>query len=141
MATAPPIWRRTSATARNMSLPFRLPAFPAGLRKYCVYLAGASPCAPSGHGRKGGEPVVAAVPALPRIDGMAQRTVLVVLFDGVQSLDVTGPVEVFAGDEHARTVQLLTEYDPQPPYDAGSPRKAPAHLVEEFRAKSRLILT
>ncbi|MFC8195175.1 GlxA family transcriptional regulator [Streptomyces sp. NPDC057298] len=28
---------------------------------------------------------------------MAHRTVLVVLFDGVQSLDVTGPVEVFAG--------------------------------------------
>ncbi|MFJ9714562.1 GlxA family transcriptional regulator [Streptomyces sp. NPDC101213] len=33
---------------------------------------------------------------------MAQRTVLVVLFDDVQSLDVTGPVEVFAGaDRHA----------------------------------------
>ncbi|MFF8035716.1 GlxA family transcriptional regulator [Streptomyces sp. NPDC016626] len=28
---------------------------------------------------------------------MAQRTVLVILFDDVQSLDVTGPVEVFAG--------------------------------------------
>ena len=28
---------------------------------------------------------------------MAQRTVLIVLFDGVQSLDVTGPLEVFAG--------------------------------------------
>ena len=25
------------------------------------------------------------------------RTVLIVLFDGVQSLDVTGPLEVFAG--------------------------------------------
>ncbi|MGW0583700.1 DJ-1/PfpI family protein, partial [Streptomyces sp. NPDC002920] len=24
-----------------------------------------------------------------------------------------------AGDDHARTVQLATEYDPQPPYDAG----------------------
>jgi transcriptional regulator GlxA family with amidase domain len=46
-----------------------------------------------------------------------------------------------AGDEHAQAVQLLTEYDPQPPYDAGSPLKAPAHLVEEFRAKSRFILT
>ncbi|CAM5518003.1 Transcriptional regulator GlxA family with amidase domain OS=Streptomyces violarus OX=67380 GN=FHS41_001022 PE=4 SV=1 [Streptomyces violarus] len=30
---------------------------------------------------------------------MAQRTVLAVLFEGVQSLDVTGPVEVFAGAE------------------------------------------
>ncbi|MCL7425954.1 GlxA family transcriptional regulator [Streptomyces sp. YS415] len=31
---------------------------------------------------------------------MAQRTVLLVLFDGVQSLDVTGPLEVFTGAEH-----------------------------------------
>ncbi|WP_395575929.1 DJ-1/PfpI family protein [Streptomyces sp. BK79] len=46
-----------------------------------------------------------------------------------------------AGDDHARAVQLLTEYDPQPPYDAGSPAKAPAHLVEEFRAGSRFSLT
>lgn len=46
-----------------------------------------------------------------------------------------------AGDEHAQAVQLLTEYDPQPPYDAGSPRKAPAHLVEEFRTNSRFSLT
>ncbi|MFF8970954.1 DJ-1/PfpI family protein [Streptomyces sp. NPDC014995] len=46
-----------------------------------------------------------------------------------------------AGDEHAQAVQLLTEYDPQPPYDAGSPQKAPAHLVEEFRSRSRFLLT
>ncbi|WP_393062765.1 DJ-1/PfpI family protein [Streptomyces sp. LN549] len=45
-----------------------------------------------------------------------------------------------AGDEYAQAVQLLTEYDPQPPYDAGSPAKAPAALVEEWRAKSRFIL-
>ncbi|CAL9652480.1 DJ-1/PfpI family protein [Streptomyces sp. enrichment culture] len=46
-----------------------------------------------------------------------------------------------AGDEHAQAVQLLTEYDPQPPYDAGSPAKAPAHLVEEFRGRSRFTPT
>ncbi|MDT0433148.1 MULTISPECIES: DJ-1/PfpI family protein [Streptomyces] len=46
-----------------------------------------------------------------------------------------------AGDEHACSVQLLTEYDPQPPYDAGSPEKAPAHLVERARAASRFILS
>lgn len=28
---------------------------------------------------------------------MASRDVLMILFDGVQSLDVTGPLEVFAG--------------------------------------------
>ncbi|MEU0272261.1 GlxA family transcriptional regulator [Streptomyces sp. NPDC006307] len=35
---------------------------------------------------------------------MTQRPVLVVLFDGVQSLDVTGPVEVFAGAAHLGAV-------------------------------------
>lgn len=46
-----------------------------------------------------------------------------------------------AGDTHAQAVQLLTEYDPRPPYDAGSPEKAPAALVEEARSRSRFILT
>ncbi|QHA08218.1 DJ-1/PfpI family protein [Streptomyces broussonetiae] len=54
------------------------------------------------------------------------------------ALTLTGRI---AGDEHAQAVQLLTEYDPQPPYDAGSPVKAPAHLVEEFRAGGRFSLT
>ncbi|MFE9922319.1 DJ-1/PfpI family protein [Streptomyces sp. NPDC005774] len=45
-----------------------------------------------------------------------------------------------AGDEHAQTVQLGTEYDPQPPYDAGSPQKAPAVLVDRLRAQSRFLL-
>ncbi|MER5214556.1 DJ-1/PfpI family protein [Streptomyces sp. NPDC002838] len=46
-----------------------------------------------------------------------------------------------AGDAHAQAVQLVTEYDPQPPYDAGSPEKAPAHIVDRLRARSRFILT
>ncbi|WP_055693632.1 DJ-1/PfpI family protein [Streptomyces prasinopilosus] len=45
-----------------------------------------------------------------------------------------------AGDEHAQLVQLGTEYDPQPSYDAGSPRKAPAALVDRLRARSRFVL-
>ncbi|MFS4105743.1 MULTISPECIES: DJ-1/PfpI family protein [unclassified Streptomyces] len=46
-----------------------------------------------------------------------------------------------AGDDVARSVQLGTEYDPRPPYDAGSPDKAPAHLVDALRARSRFLLT
>ncbi|MFJ8311319.1 MULTISPECIES: DJ-1/PfpI family protein [unclassified Streptomyces] len=42
---------------------------------------------------------------------------------------------LIAGDRYAQAVQLLIEYDPQPPYDAGSPDKAPAELVEQFRTK------
>jgi putative intracellular protease/amidase len=38
-----------------------------------------------------------------------------------------------AGDEFAQTIQLLIEYDPQPPFDAGSPSKAPPEVVERLR--------
>jgi putative intracellular protease/amidase len=38
-----------------------------------------------------------------------------------------------AGDEFAQTVQLMIEYDPQPPFDAGSSKKAPAEIVERLR--------
>ncbi|WP_330333598.1 DJ-1/PfpI family protein [Streptomyces sp. NBC_00536] len=44
------------------------------------------------------------------------------------------------GDRLAQSIQLLTEYDPQPPYDAGSPEKAPADVVAEWREKSRFIM-
>jgi transcriptional regulator GlxA family with amidase domain len=37
------------------------------------------------------------------------------------------------GAETAQMVQLAIEYDPQPPFDAGSPRKAPAALVDAVR--------
>ena len=37
------------------------------------------------------------------------------------------------GDEFAQAVQLGIEYDPQPPFDAGSPAKAPASIVELVR--------
>jgi hypothetical protein len=35
-----------------------------------------------------------------------------------------------AGDDFAQCVQLGIEYDPQPPFDAGSTAKAPDHIVE-----------
>lgn len=37
------------------------------------------------------------------------------------------------GDEEAQRVQLGIEYDPQPPYHAGSPDTAPTGLVTEYR--------
>ena len=46
-----------------------------------------------------------------------------------------------AGDEVAQTIQLGIEYDPQPPFDAGSPAKAPALSVDFLREHSRFILT
>ncbi|WP_415953490.1 DJ-1/PfpI family protein [Streptomyces sp. KLOTTS4A1] len=65
-----------------------------------------------------------------------------VVFDGkyVTAAGVSSGIDMglalagrIAGEDHAQIVQLMTEYDPQPPYDAGSPDKAPAHLVEMLR--------
>jgi transcriptional regulator GlxA family with amidase domain len=42
-----------------------------------------------------------------------------------------------AGPEVAQAVQLALEYDPQPPFDAGSPDKAPAAIVEAVTAVSQ----
>lgn len=42
-----------------------------------------------------------------------------------------------AGDEVAELVQLILEYDPQPPYSSGSPSKAPAGVVERARTARR----
>jgi putative intracellular protease/amidase len=39
-----------------------------------------------------------------------------------------------AGDDFAQAVQLGIEYDPQPPFDAGSLDKAPGHIVELLSA-------
>jgi putative intracellular protease/amidase len=41
-----------------------------------------------------------------------------------------------AGDDVAQAIQLGIEYDPQPPFDAGSPAKAPARVVEIVTAAS-----
>lgn len=41
-----------------------------------------------------------------------------------------------AGPEVAQAVQLGIEYDPDPPFDAGSPEKAPAAIVELVRSAS-----
>lgn len=38
-----------------------------------------------------------------------------------------------AGASVAQAIQLLIEYDPQPPFDAGSPDRAPAEVVERLR--------
>ena len=41
---------------------------------------------------------------------------------------------LIAGDDVAQAIQLGIEYDPEPPFSAGSPEKAPDHVVELLRA-------
>ena len=73
-----------------------------------------------------------------------------VVFDGkyVTAAGVSSGIDMalalagqIAGDQVAQAIQLGIEYDPQPPYDAGSPDRAPADLVTALRARSRFILT
>jgi transcriptional regulator GlxA family with amidase domain len=69
-----------------------------------------------------------------------------VVFDGkyVTAAGVSAGIDMgltlagrLAGDEVAQATQLMLEYDPQPPYTAGSPRTAPAELTARLRAASR----
>jgi transcriptional regulator GlxA family with amidase domain len=62
-----------------------------------------------------------------------------VVFDGkvVTAAGVSAGIDLaltlvgrMAGDEVAQAIQLGIEYDPQPPYDAGAPSKAPAPILE-----------
>ena len=38
------------------------------------------------------------------------------------------------GEERAQTSQLMLEYDPKPPFDAGAPERAPRPVVDALRA-------
>ena len=42
-----------------------------------------------------------------------------------------------AGDQFAQGIQLLIEYDPQPPFDAGSKDKAPPEIVQLIETMAR----
>jgi len=75
-------------------------------------------------------------------DAVEQR----VVFDGklATAAGVTAGIDMalqlaarIGGDQLAQAIQLGLEYDPEPPFDAGSPHKAPAEIVEAVRAYSR----
>ncbi len=68
-----------------------------------------------------------------------------VVFDGklVTAAGVSAGIDMaltlaarLAGDTVAQAIQLGIEYDPQPPFDAGSPEHAPAEVVALLRAMS-----
>lgn len=45
-----------------------------------------------------------------------------------------------AGEEIAKSIQLVLEYDPQPPFDAGSPEKAGAERVKRLKERIQTML-
>lgn len=46
-----------------------------------------------------------------------------------------------AGEQIAQTIQLGIEYDPQPPFNAGNPTKAPSQLVQKLKSLKPKIYT
>jgi putative intracellular protease/amidase len=69
-----------------------------------------------------------------------------VVFDGkyVTAAGVSAGIDMalaltaqIAGADTAQAIQLSIEYDPQPPFDAGSPEQAPPAVVEAVRARAR----
>jgi transcriptional regulator GlxA family with amidase domain len=69
-----------------------------------------------------------------------------VVFDGkiVTAAGVSAGIDMalalvarIAGEELAQAIQLGIEYDPQPPFQAGSPAKAPAEIVDAVLAYAR----
>lgn len=82
--------------------------------------------------------------------------VAILIFDRLTALDAIGPYEVlrsvfgakvkFVAKEpgpkrtDAGSLALVADYDPQPPFNAGSPAKAPSEIVELLRSRSRFIM-
>jgi putative intracellular protease/amidase len=69
-----------------------------------------------------------------------------VVFDGkiVTAAGVSAGIDMalalaarVANEQVAQAIQLGMEYDPQPPFDAGSPQKAPTEVVAAVRARAR----
>jgi transcriptional regulator GlxA family with amidase domain len=65
-----------------------------------------------------------------------------VVFDGkyVTAAGVTAGFDMalalaarIAGEDFAMAAQLALEYQPEPPFDAGSPERAPPHIVNRVR--------
>ncbi len=76
------------------------------------------------------------------VDVVSER----VVFDGklATSAGVTAGIDMalllvakIAGEQVAQAIQLGLEYDPEPPFDAGSPEKAPREIVDAVLAYSR----
>ena len=44
-------------------------------------------------------------------------------------------VAKLVGDDVAKAIQLWIEYDPQPPFDAGAPARAPQHVIDLVKAR------
>ncbi|MEU5530722.1 DJ-1/PfpI family protein [Micromonospora chersina] len=83
-------------------------------------------------------PAFGAVPAEERVVVDGKYVTAAGVSAGVDmALTLAGRI---AGDVVAQAIQLAIEYDPRPPYPAGSPRTAPEPLVAALRANPHRVL-
>jgi transcriptional regulator GlxA family with amidase domain len=82
-------------------------------------------------------PAFGAVPATDRVVIDGKYATAAGVSAGIDlALDLTGRI---AGDQIAQAVQLVVEYDPQPPYATGSTATAPVAMVEALRASDLVV--
>jgi putative intracellular protease/amidase len=78
---------------------------------------------------------LAALGAVPLPDRVVRQGKIVTAAGVSSGIDMALHLAALeAGDTVAQAIQLGIEYDPAPPFDAGSPEKAPADVVDLLRA-------
>jgi putative intracellular protease/amidase len=81
---------------------------------------------------------LAALGAKPTLERVVERGKIITAAGVSSGIDMALTLAArIAGDEFAQSIQLGIEYDPQPPFRAGSPKTAPPHIVERLRARTR----
>ena len=76
--------------------------------------------------------------AIPTSDRVVQEGKIVTAAGVSAGIDMALHLAAqIAGDDAAQLIQLFTEYDPQPPFDAGSPAKAPEGVLRAAYEISR----
>jgi putative intracellular protease/amidase len=81
---------------------------------------------------------LAALGAKPTLERVVERGKIITAAGVSSGIDMALTLAArIAGEEFAQSIQLGIEYDPQPPFRAGSPKTAPPHIVERLRARTR----
>ena len=81
---------------------------------------------------------LAALGAKPTLERVVERGKIITAAGVSSGIDMALRLAAhIAGDDFAQGIQLGIEYDPQPPFRAGSPKTAPPHIVEALRARTR----
>jgi putative intracellular protease/amidase len=79
--------------------------------------------------------VLASTGALPTAERVVEQGKIITAAGVSSGIDMALRLTAhLGGDDLAKAIQLSIEYDPQPPFDCGSPAKAPDELVELLRA-------